>query len=538
MRVPVLLLAALLAVPLAAAASDVRGEARGAGAPSLEGGGVVWTEDGVLDLSRPASHGTLRIAWSSAEGRMVNEQGTLTADTQYMGSGEEESRVAWPAGDLTRFRCGKDCVVRLRVEGGGRVGLAGNASGVPALARETEMVPQEFRTGASTVRLETYIDAAWLVAEARGDGAGYALRDGAPLAEGRVVLELWNVTATRAGHDATESVWAGVERTPRPSLVGPSMQEDVRVQRLRLTLDDAVVEAREGSGAVLAAPTLRADLDGAVVWPSAEGSVTVAGQRRELHGERLEVEGPRLALVVARDGPAPEATAALGGPDTSTAFSGEATRVRVAGQDLVRAPLAPRGVTEGAVGALGLAALLWLLARWGAWTALYSRVTGARVLTHPRRLAAFELIAARPGVHVSEMGRDLGVGRVVLQHHLRILEAHRLVTTRSVGRIKAYYPAGGSPNAEDARARAALKDATRSRVLAEVVAAPEGLTQKDLMARTGLSQRLVSYHLAHLEGLLLVQGDGARPQRFQAGPRALQAPSTTATPPRNPAAFQ
>jgi predicted transcriptional regulator len=121
------------------------------------------------------------------------------------------------------------------------------------------------------------------------------------------------------------------------------------------------------------------------------------------------------------------------------------------------------------------------------------------------------------------MSREMGVGRGVLQHHLRILETHRLVVARAVGRVRTYYPSGGPPDAETARVDAALKDATRARVLREIRASPQGLTQRELVERTGLSQRLVSYHLARLLAVGLVQGREGRPRRFAAVPEASSA---------------
>ena len=517
----VLGLAACLALPLAAAGAPVEGDARGEGGPVLDGEGALGASSGVLDLTAPARAGALRLAWSTAAGERTTQRGTLTAGTSYEGAPPDTARVDWPAGNLSAFRCADGCIVRLVPVLDGEVGLAGRVTGAPAVAAHARLAAADVPTPGGAVRVATPVEEAWLVAAAAPGAPGYAVPDGAPYARGVARLDLWNVTATRAWDGGAEDVRAGVTRTPQgPAPLGTPLQEEVRVERLTLELRGVLVDAPPGSGAVLAGPTLDARLDGAAAWPQAEGRVVVRGRETRLDGERLDLVGV-LALTVAPAGPAPDAAARVASPPTGGAFAGEATSVRVDGRELVRAADdVPPAAARTAAGALGIAGLLWLLARTGAWAALYSRVTGPRVLTNPNRLAAYELIVSRPGVHVSEMSREMGVGRVVLQHHLRILETHRLVVARAVGRVRTYYPSGGSPDPETARVDAALKDATRARVLAEVLASAEGVTQKELVERTGLSQRLVSYHLARLEGTLLVRGDGGRPQRFSAGPRA------------------
>jgi DNA-binding transcriptional ArsR family regulator len=59
--------------------------------------------------------------------------------------------------------------------------------------------------------------------------------------------------------------------------------------------------------------------------------------------------------------------------------------------------------------------------------------------------------------------------------------------------------------------------------VASALARSARATQKSLSEELGLSQRLVSYHLARLEAALLVRGQGRRPRRFAAGPRASPA---------------
>ena len=170
-------------------------------------------------------------------------------------------------------------------------------------------------------------------------------------------------------------------------------------------------------------------------------------------------------------------------------------------------------------------ALLALLLGGGPGAWLYTRVTREDALRSPPRRALHGFILANPGAHVAEIARALGLSRVALQHHLRVLEAHGLVVGRPRGRVLACFGAGRSPDEAEVAARVALKDPTRRRVLGAAAAAREaGATQGDLVRVTGISQRLVAYHLARLEAVGLVEGDRGRPQRFRAVERPGIAP--------------
>jgi DNA-binding transcriptional ArsR family regulator len=341
------------------------------------------------------------------------------------------------------------------------------------------------------------------------------------------------VTTTRASADgSTEEIATGTWRTPHEQLPGVKMGEDVRTARIEMLLQDPEIVAAPGSGALLAAPTLEASLDGGARWPSAVGRVVVDGKPTDLRGERLEIQGPALRIALGEARPVPGGATSLAPPATSAALAGEAESVRVAGRELVPAGVvaSPTALAATAAGLVGAGILLWVLARLGVGAALYSRITRSRVLTNDTRRAAYDRIVARPGLHVAELSRDLGVGRVVLQHHLHMLEAHHLVVPRAVGRVKAYYPSGAALDPDAARAEATLKDASRSRVLAEVLAARDGISQKEIAQRTGFSQRLVSYHVGLLEGTLVVRAEGRRPRLFVPGPRAPQAGVQVASP--------
>src|SRR5581483_1970274 len=252
----------------------------------------------------------------------------------------------------------------------------------------------------------------------------------------------------------------------------------------------------------------------------------VDGARQELGGRSVRMEGTLaldVAPVDAMDGPhaRPQDTLA---PRDAGDLSGSGD-LWLDGVAVAPALEAQAPAAAAALGGLVLLLILGLAVKTGALASLYTRVTRARVLENDSRRALFALIRERPGLHVSELARATGIGRVVLQHHLRMLEAHGLVVPRTRGRLVAYFSPGGVPGEQELAAKVALKDPTRRRVLDATASSGAGATQADIVEATALSQRLVSYHLARLSEVGLVRGDGGRPQRFHAVPPAEEAAS-------------
>lgn len=100
-----------------------------------------------------------------------------------------------------------------------------------------------------------------------------------------------------------------------------------------------------------------------------------------------------------------------------------------------------------------------------------------------------------------------------------MLAAHRLITTRRAeGRLN-HYPTESPPDPARIGEGLALRSEARRRLVRLVEERP-GQTQRELADATGLSQRLVSYHLARLEEKGLIAWEGANPRRYKpaAGP--------------------
>jgi predicted transcriptional regulator len=510
----VLWVLALLGALPAAHAAELRASLWFAQPPTLQGPVTLGAAEGVLLLEEAVAAGApLSLSWSSARYHALVARGASTTGPAptTLDPGETPQDLVLAAGTLSGLACAEGCRVALEAKGRGLVGLSGEASG--ALLDATD--PDPVVVGAGDVRV---ILAAWARAFHESPDEG-ALAGPARVAwaSGNLTLHLWGVSGTlqEEGGPARQ-VWAG--RRDEPAAAGlPAPVTRYETRQVRIELTDARLDAAPGAAATLLAPRLRADLSGALDAPRADGWAEADGRRVDVHAAPVRADGDLLLQMAPGerlDGPAARRADALA-PRPAAALHGNGT-LRVDGRVLA-APAARAAEVAAILGAATAGIALLLLLKSGAWVWLYTRVTRAQVLENPTRRALCDLIRARPGAHVSELSRALGVGRVVLQHHLRMLEAHHLLVPCAQGRVLAYFPPGHVPSGDGLAARVALKDATRRRVLDATAGRLDGgATQAEIAQVTTLSQRLVSYHLARLEAVGLVQGDGGRPQRFRA----------------------
>lgn len=135
---------------------------------------------------------------------------------------------------------------------------------------------------------------------------------------------------------------------------------------------------------------------------------------------------------------------------------------------------------------------------------LYTRVRAADALEHATRGRIVERLHDAPGATRRELAQAVGVPVATIAYHLDMLLALGVVHARREGRELVHF--AGAPPATP-RALVAPPRAELARLLA---AAP--LTQGELAAHTGWSQRLVAYHLARMTPF--VQDDGGRPRRY------------------------
>jgi winged helix-turn-helix DNA-binding protein len=175
--------------------------------------------------------------------------------------------------------------------------------------------------------------------------------------------------------------------------------------------------------------------------------------------------------------------------------------------------LASAGVSSS--GGFGLAGLKKFLARLlpaGAF-GLFTRLSGDQLLDHPRRGEIYEYVRQNPGERLEVARKALGLSNGPMLHHLRILDQGDLVRVVRDDGMARLYPAG--PRVQPSTYLLPI----RRRLLDELRVRP-GITQREIARLTGLSERVVSYHVGWLNsnGLLDVQRTGASKRCFASAP--------------------
>lgn len=508
-----LLLAACLVVPAVAAADGQEAEGH-----FMASQGVML--DGRVDLGGPGllelspSEGDAAVAVDFAEfvdGRHVDR----TRDRVHVGlpgfyepsftspRWDNESIPAAGAGRVENVRCGPDCrIAFVAAPGDGLLGARGVLDARLKPTAET----REFHT--ATVAQNEESQLLYVVPPGAIEAVAAQFADPEPWTSGLVTLVI---------SDATFDLVAGGSRTSwntrwwtetTQGAAGQPVTVRHHAPMANLTLDGAVPRLPPGAPFRLSFPAgAEALLDGVLSVDDASGVLKVGGTSHRLDHDRLLLEGT-LAMRLAGAAPGVRDVAAF-----DVAADGKATRAEVSGADVM--PWRPSAAEAGG-GLLALAALaavgrFFLLP-------LYHRLGPSDLLANRNRHRIYEAIRRRPGVDVGTLVAEVGLSRVLVRHHLRMLEAHRLVRATVWRRRRTYALAGAGPNV----AACELKDATRRRV-ASAVAQSGGATQKDLAHTLGLSQRLVSYHLACLGDSGLVRAEGRNPRVYLATPALTQA---------------
>jgi DNA-binding transcriptional ArsR family regulator len=143
-----------------------------------------------------------------------------------------------------------------------------------------------------------------------------------------------------------------------------------------------------------------------------------------------------------------------------------------------------------------------------AWTALHGtvpallpllgrhRLTQDEVAQSPMRKRILDLVRQHPGILVSQLRRDSGLGWGAFYHHLARLREEGLLGIRRVGpRRLAFIPHVAEEM--DAARLAALGHPTARKVAHAVLRAP-GTSIREVVQETGESPRVVYYHVRQL----------------------------------------
>lgn len=211
--------------------------------------------------------------------------------------------------------------------------------------------------------------------------------------------------------------------------------------------------------------------------------------------------------------------ASRGGPDLPGA---PASPVPAATAQL--AGVLPLGFAAGLPVAVAALALALAVPVW----ALYRRILPHRALLHPVREDLLLRVRAHPGIHESQLAREMGLRHTHVQYHLRVLSEAGILETRRFGGLKCIFELGRHSPAEKA---SAMTERGRSREVLLAVGASPGIAQRDLARQLGMSESSIKWHLDRLEGAGLV-----RTERARGAKRAWAEPGALALPPAAPVA--
>lgn len=506
------LLVLLSPIAQGAEGAAVAGEVRFRTGVHVQGLASMETSDGVLDLSADALAGRpIPLSWTSASGwdvtstwvRLDSPAGPANAAPK-----PKNDTLGYEAGRLASVACGATCrVVLFGLGEDSRLSLGGDLDGRLRRIDASRRFWSEFsEPGPDSFYHE--VPAGAFVAGA--DPAGTRL--GGPLAraDGRVGLLLIDAVATVDVGGGTVEVGRLHQSQPVHGPAGVALGAVDAVGFTYLELSDGSLQTPPGSAAVLLAPAPVLRLDGVLATTQATGTLTTPRGVERFEHEPLRIDGNLTFAFL------PTESLPLGllpDPTTEARVDGEARSLQVGRERVLSAGPSAKTVATGLSVAAVLGAL-WLVAQRVLTAPLYSRLNPSRIMTNDRRRRIHGLLAEHPGATPSDLARLGGIPRVVVQHHLRVLESHGIVTLRRDGPRSSYYLVGAVPSPEVLRSQAALRDETRKRIAHALVAAPAPLTQGTLADATGFSQRLVSYHLSRLTDQGLVTTEGTLPRRY------------------------
>ncbi|MDX1611281.1 MAG: winged helix-turn-helix transcriptional regulator [Candidatus Thermoplasmatota archaeon] len=160
-------------------------------------------------------------------------------------------------------------------------------------------------------------------------------------------------------------------------------------------------------------------------------------------------------------------------------------------------------VASSAAGAAAAGGAAWYTKAWRYLSAapflapLYARISREDLLDHPMREAIYQAIQEQPGIHVSELGRELDASWGTLLHHVDKLERAQLIVSEEASGKRCFF-LPGQVSAEHKEILPALENET-ARTIATFFGEHPGATQSEACDALGLSAALVSWHIKRLE---------------------------------------
>lgn len=140
----------------------------------------------------------------------------------------------------------------------------------------------------------------------------------------------------------------------------------------------------------------------------------------------------------------------------------------------------------------------------GVGLGLFSRIDKDELLENDRRARIFDLIKSNPGIHLSEIARELDFAWGTTLHHLRKLRADHLILYKELGHHKSFFVNGSGLSEKQMEAMSLIKNGTLSR-LAQYLETHPRVSLKELSEALQISPPLAAFHIRKLEKAGLVQ---------------------------------
>ena len=150
---------------------------------------------------------------------------------------------------------------------------------------------------------------------------------------------------------------------------------------------------------------------------------------------------------------------------------------------------------------------------------LYSRLKKDKLLENFTRGRIYGHIETHPGIHYSELLRDLNLGNGNLAYHLKTLERERMIRSIREGQMRTFFAKNGKKSERrfDPLVRKAghQVSGTKQAVMNLIFATP-GLTEIEISQWLNLSKQRVHYHIRDLEskGKINVDREGGNARCF------------------------
>ena len=151
---------------------------------------------------------------------------------------------------------------------------------------------------------------------------------------------------------------------------------------------------------------------------------------------------------------------------------------------------------------------------------LYTRLKKDKLLENFTRGRIYGHIETHPGIHYSELLRDLNLGNGSLAYHLKTLEHERMIRSVREGQMRLFYAKNSDVKKArrfDPLVRKAENELSGTRLsIMNIISSTPGLTEKEITQWLGLSKQNVNYHVRELEskGKVRVEREGGNAKCF------------------------